>query len=201
MTLAPAAVMRAYTAAQRHAGRGPLTPSEHERECLSRSAPGVCCDDWAVVDAVRAVLLVHAAETLPAEAFAALALECYEQGDAGEQQSWLRALPLLPSGERFVDVAIDACRTNIVPVFAAIACDNPYPVRHFPLAQFNQVVLKAMFVGLALNRIVGLESRHNAELSRMALDYAAERRAAGRTVPADLELALAALPSLEDAQE
>ena len=48
------------------------------------------------------------------------------------------------------------------------------------------MVLKAVFVGLPLERIVGLEQRLTAELSRMALDYASERRAAGRPVPGDL---------------
>jgi len=52
------------------------------------------------------------------------------------------------------------------------------------------MVLKAMFNGVPLSRIIGLESRLNSELTRMALDYAAERRAAGRAVPADLSLAL-----------
>jgi len=38
--------------------------------------------------------------------------------------------------------------------------------------------------------VVGLETRLNPELSRMARDYAAERTAAGRTVPADIALAI-----------
>ena len=47
-----------------------------------------------------------------------------------------------------------------------------------------------MFIGVSLERIVDLPRRRNPELSRMARDYAAERRAAGRTVPPDLALAL-----------
>jgi hypothetical protein len=77
-----------------------------------------------------------------------------------------------------------------VPVFEALACENPYPSQYFPERNFNQVVLKAMFNSIALERIVGLKSRLNPELSRMARDYAAERTAAGRSVPADLCLAL-----------
>ena len=52
------------------------------------------------------------------------------------------------------------------------------------------MVLKALFIGVRVERIVGLTRRLNPELSRMARDYAAERLAAGRTVPADLVLAL-----------
>ncbi len=88
--------------------------------------------------------------------------------------------------------AVDACRTSIQPLFEAIACDNPYPAGHFPELNFNQMVLKALFNGVALSRIVGLQGRLNPEMSRMAGDYAAERRAAGRAVPADIDLAMIA---------
>ena len=117
-------------------------------------------------------------------------MACFEQGDAREQQSWLRALPLWPEAAPFLPHAIEACRTNIVPVFEALACDNPYPAAHFPERNFNQVVVKALFNTIALSRISGLASRLNAELSRMARDYAAERTAAGRTVPPDIGLAI-----------
>lgn len=141
-------------------------------------------------DAARALLLSSIAAAVTPDVFERIAIDCYEQGDAREQQSWLKALPLLPSPERFLPQAIDACRTNIVPLFESIACDNPYPSRCFPERNFNQLVLKALFVGAALDRIVDLRQRLNHELQRMALDFAAERRAAGRAVPADLPLAL-----------
>src|SRR5882672_8066073 len=162
----------AYTAASRKAGRDRLPTG------------------WFVEDALRAALLLSLADLIAAEDFLVIAIECYERGDTREQQSWLKALPLFPGGERFVSLAIDACRTNIAPQFEAIACENPYPARAFPELNFNQMVLKAMFNGVALSRIAGLETRRNEELTRMALDYAAERRAAGRAVPADLPLAL-----------
>jgi hypothetical protein len=71
-----------------------------------------------------------------------------------------------------------------------VACENPYPARHFPDRNFNQMVLKALFNGVALVRIVGLSSRLNGELSRMAGDYANERRVAGRSIPSDISLAM-----------
>jgi len=52
------------------------------------------------------------------------------------------------------------------------------------------MVLKAAFNGVALTRILGLAERCNPELARMAADFAAERRAAGRPVPDDLSLVL-----------
>jgi hypothetical protein len=95
---------------------------------------------------------------------------------------------LLPGAERFLATAIDSCRTNIMPLFEAVACENPYPARYFPELNFNQMVVKCLFNGVALHRIVALEQRFSAELSRMADDYAAEREAAGRAVPVDLWL-------------
>lgn len=144
---------------------------------------------WTCVDAARACLLLGRAETAASTDFAAAAVACFENGDAGEQRSWLRGVALLPEPQRFLSVVIDACRTNIVPNFEAVACENVYPSQYFPEANFNQMVLKALFNDIRLGRIVGLSERANSELARMATDYAAERRAAGRSIPIDIELA------------
>jgi hypothetical protein len=172
-------LLRAYTAASRHMGASPL----------GESAPGSAATDlagWTLEDAARAVLLLSRAEGGQPETFVTAASACYEQGDAREQRSWLKAVGLLPEPERFLSLVVDACRTSIQPVFEAVACENPYPAQYFPDRNFNQLVLKAMFNGVSLARIVGLHGRLNPELSRMALDYAAERRAAGRPVPEDI---------------
>jgi hypothetical protein len=47
-------------------------------------------------------------------------------------------------------------------------------------------VLKALSLGLQLKRVDGLDERLGPELTRMAEDYTAERRAAGRPIPKDL---------------
>ncbi|HET6521402.1 MAG TPA: EboA domain-containing protein, partial [Geminicoccaceae bacterium] len=80
--------------------------------------------------------------------------------------------------------------TNVLDVFEAIACDNPYPATHFPEANFNQMVVKALFVGTLLARVRGLADRDTPELRRMVGDFASERRAAGRPVPEDAGLVL-----------
>lgn len=179
------ALVRACTAAPRHAGRAALSLTAAESAQLAALDPDLTLSAWTIDDAARAVLLLAAAEGNPA-GFPALAEGCYAQGDAREQQSWLRALPLLPDPGRFTTTAIDACRTNIVPLFESIACENPFPSRFFPERNFNQLVLKGLFNGIAMTRITGLEARLNPELSRMAGDYVRERRAAGRAVPADI---------------
>jgi hypothetical protein len=184
------ALPSAYTAASRSIGRAVLVLTAAEQQALASAAPEYRFAGWTEYDAARAVLLLEVAASVPAETFARGATQCYELGDAREQQSWLKAVGLLPHPEQFLAVVVDACRTNILPVFESIACENPYPARYFPELNFNQMVLKALFVGVSLTRIVGLQARLNPRLSRMAADYAAERRAAGRLVPADLPLAL-----------
>lgn len=116
--------------------------------------------------------------------------ELWAHGDNRERQAVLRVLPDLPAPGEHVALAVEACRSNVLTVFEAIACENPFPAAHFSELQWNQMVLKAAFNGVALARIRGLPERRNAELARMARDFAAERRAAGRPVPADLDLAI-----------
>ena len=177
-----------YTEASMRLGRLPLAAPVGES---STAAPeGLALDRWTLEDAARAVFLLARVDHATFEGFEADARACYEMGDAREQQSWLRAVALLPAPDRFLALVIDACRTNILPVFEAVACENPYPSRFFPERNFNQLVMKALFNGVRLDRIVGLAARANIELARMATDFAAERRAAGRPVPADIGLAL-----------
>ena len=188
-----------YTAASRQAGTGLLGVNAEERASLAALAPGLSCEHWTIADAARAALLLASAQDSEDERrFVHAALTCFENGDAREQQSWLRALSLLPHHERFTAIAVDACRSHIQPTFEAIACETPYASVRFSDRQFNQMVLKAMFTGVRLERIVGLARRVNPDLSQMARDYAAERRAAGRSVPVDLALALHDAPALEE---
>lgn len=187
-----ASLLDAYTRAGLRVGRTPLALSAADRARLEEAAPGVGVDRWSADDAARALLLMARRDSgRVGEAFVADATSCFEQGDAREQQSWLRALSLWPEAPAFLSAAVEACRTNIIPVFEALACENPYPARYFPERNFNQMVLKALFNSIAIVRVVGREARLNAELTRMARDYAAERSAAGRTVPADIGLAMA----------
>lgn len=116
----------------------------------------------------------------------ALLDECWRRGDNEERAALLRALPALPHPQRFRRLAEAACRTHVLPVFEAIACDNPYPAEHFSDRAFHHLVLKALFLGVPVARIVGLGSRLTPELVQMAADYARELEAAGRPVSPDV---------------
>jgi hypothetical protein len=187
-------LLDAYTQASHHLGRRPFRLASGDAALFKKF--DMDFDTWTIEDAGRLVLLLaRRRDGASVDAFVADVVACFEQGDAREQQSWLRAVNVLPEPARFLPYAVDACRTNILPLFESIACENPYPARYFPDLNFNQMVLKALFNGVSLVRIAGLAGRLNADLARMANDYGAERRAAGRTVPADISLVTAELVS------
>ena len=118
----------------------------------------------------------------------------WRTADIGEQVAFYRGLPLFPKPETLLWRATDGCRTNIKGVFEAIAHRNPYPARHFDEVAFNQLCLKALFVGSHLHLIHGLIGRLNQRLSRMMTDYAYERWAASRVVSPELWLCVASHP-------
>lgn len=180
------ALLEAFAAATRRLGRARLAPTEEEIARLAGAGVSWPIGTWGADELGRLTLLVSAAAHWPEAELEALVDEGYRQGDGAERQAVLRALPLLPGPERFLGIAVDACRSHIQPLFDAIACENPYPALHFPELNFNQLVLKALFTGVPLQRILGIEGRVTPELRRMAADYASERRAAGRSVPPDI---------------
>ena len=144
--------------------------------------------DWRIDRVARVALLSQVLVAVSFEEHAAFVRQVYLRGDYKEQAAVLASLSFLPGPERYLDLAIDACRTNVLDVFEGIACDNAYPAAHFPEANFNQMVLKAIFMEVSVGRVTGLAQRATAELSRMATDFGDERRAAGRSVPDDVAL-------------
>jgi len=155
-----------------------------------RQAGIVAPERWRLTTFARAAILMRALDALPPGQHPGFVRELYRRGDFHEQSAVLQSLILLPEPDRFVALAVEACRTNVRDVFEAIACENIYPAAHFADPNFNQLVIKAFFIGIAVRRIAGLEERKTAELRRMAADYASERRVAGRSVPDDIDLVL-----------
>jgi hypothetical protein len=145
---------------------------------------------WDGADCGRIGLLLLAAQHLQPGALTPFVTDLYWKSSEKEQFAILQALPLLPNPEGWRDLGASACRSHVGTVFEAIACENVYPERYFPELNFNQMVLKAIFNGVSVKRIAGLEKRSTPELRRMVAAYASERRAAGRTVPDDVHFIL-----------
>ncbi len=145
-------------------------------------------EEWPLSRFARCAFISTVLGATPAMDHAAILDEIFRSGDNSEREALLAGLAAFPDPTRFLETAIESCRSNVETVFAAIACENAYPSLYFPEASFNQMVMKTVFIGLPLARVVGLEGRRNSELSRMAEHFAAEREAAGREVPSDLDL-------------
>lgn len=185
--LAPEAFGALYSGAGRRLGASPVELGASERSRLSEAGL-LIPQGWPLSAVGRAGLLALVMNGLARDARVKLAHGVFKTGDNDERAALLQALSILPEPEAFVELAIDACRSHVQGVFEAIACENPYPMRYFPDHNFNQMVLKSFFTGVAVKRIEGLAARRSPELVRMAEAYASERRAAGRSVPADLRL-------------
>lgn len=114
----------------------------------------------------------------------------YQQGDEAEVAAITRGLILLPNCQEFKSYAIEVGRTNSKPLFSAIAHNTPYPAKFYSEPEFNQLVLKALFMDIGIEPILGLLDRSSLDLSRMCEDYIKERIAADRSIPSDIWLAL-----------
>lgn len=134
----------------------------------------------------RVAFVVGLAERFGPLDFADVLTTLYRTGSDREQVGILRALAFVPAPENVVPLAREASRTNDVDVFSALACESPFPAAYLPDAAFEQLVLKALFIGVPLDRILNIKTRVTPELQRMVTDFADERRAAGRPVPADV---------------
>ncbi|WP_063767449.1 EboA domain-containing protein [Streptomyces sp. NRRL S-1868] len=187
--------------APRYAGRHGLPPWERHfaaagRHCRDTSArPGDAPHGTPhgtvpeAADAAR-ILLLHAAGP-DTEALARL----YAHGSADERRAVLLALPHLdpqPSADGARALVEDALRANDTRLIAAAL--GPWSARHLDAHQWRHALLKCLFTGVPLSAVAGLEERAagDGELARMLEDYARERTAASRPVPADLHRALRA---------
>ena len=180
----PARFAAAFAGAGRRLGRAAI----REAAAAAITASGLRWPVTGADECGRAALVLAAIAAMPDDRHAGFVRDLVRRGEVRERQAVLRVLAALPAPARFVEIAIDACRTNVETVFWAIACDNDFPARHFPAPAFHQMVLKALFIGAPLARVAGLAERTSAELIRMVDAYASERAAAGRAIPADVAL-------------
>jgi hypothetical protein len=166
----PDAIGRLFAAAGRRCGRAALP-----------DAPA-----WTADDAARVLLLTM----LPADQVIGRVETLYRYGDAAEKRAVLRALPLLPIGVAAVPLLHDAIRTNDTRLVAAAL--GPY-AGHLDAATWRQAVLKCVFMGVPLAVVDRLDERADDELRIMLTGLDEERRAAGRSLPADTTALLARL--------
>ncbi|MEM6840717.1 MAG: EboA domain-containing protein [Bacteroidota bacterium] len=110
----------------------------------------------------------------------------FATADVDEQMTLYAALPLYDYPDQMAYRASEGIRTNIADVFDAVALRNPYPAEYMSDGAWNQMVLKAIFMGRPLYLIQQLDERRNPDQARMLIDFAHERWAASRSVTPEL---------------
>ena len=157
--------------------------------CLETPAGQVHLDHWTTAELARAVLILATMEVTPDAGEGAIDF-LFRQGDETERATIALGLALFDDRARLKHLIVEAGRANSLQLVSAVSQWNPYPKVHYTEHEFNQLVLKNLFIGQPIARIMGLEERANPELSRMCEDYYDERTAAGREVPSDIWLAM-----------
>ncbi|WP_200921784.1 EboA domain-containing protein [Agromyces sp. Leaf222] len=192
----PDRIAELFPAAGREVGRAPLAP---DTDPLGLTA-------GTTDDVAREALVGALLRALPPEEAAAELADLYRYGDDAEQRGVLRGLgaaeasgslaasadptnpdepaaadPVVATGLRLV---ADALRTNDPRLVAAAL--GPFAAARLDQHAWRHGVLKALFMGIPLDAVAGLDDRADAELARMAAGLIAERRAASRTITDDM---------------
>ena len=95
------------------------------------------------------------------QAFAARVDRLCTTAEVTEYIAYLKGFAIFPAPKLLYGRAREGVRSAITPVFAAIACHNPYPFDHFDEDAWNQMVVKCVFNGAPIETIVGLQERRN----------------------------------------
>ncbi len=173
---------RSVSLVSRKLGKAPLALDAMALAMATQIRTGWDPADWTVDQAARVLLLLaaHTGSDTDSQDFVRRLDQLCATADVDELVAFYRGLPLYPDAPRHRLRAAEGVRSNMRVVFEAVAHHNPYPAEQLPEEAWNQMVLKALFVGSKLAPIVGLDTRANATLARMLTDYAHERWAARR---------------------
>lgn len=159
----------AFSAVPRYIGKVQLQLTAQDLKTASELRPGWFPAHWSIDQAARTLLILTLPKYHP-EKYVYTLEQVFKSADVGELVTLYQALPLLPYPERWQKRAAEGIRSNMTAVFNAVALRNPYPAEHLDTLAWNQMVLKALFVGSPLHLIQGLDSRANEELARMLTD-------------------------------
>ncbi|MDZ4688611.1 MAG: EboA domain-containing protein [Planctomycetaceae bacterium] len=179
------ALYLAFGLTVRKTGKADLEPTAAELADSANVRPGWNPRGWTVDQAARVLLVLR----YPAEdeqQFVETLDQLFAAGEVHELVALYQGLPLYPHQEALALRCAEGQRTNIQPVFRAIAHRNAFPSEQLNDDQWNQLILKCQFVGASLDPVVGLDQRCNAKLAKMLDDFAHERWAAHRPVSPEL---------------
>jgi len=178
----PSQFYLSFSGAARKTSKDALVLSESQQSRLQTVQPAFNLSTWTIDELCRIAFMT----LLPTEQNQAILDKLFDTADMRESAALFKGLHFLENTADFRLRAIDGLRTNITPVFDAIALDNVYPSIHFEEAPWNQMVLKAIFMQRPIYRIFDFEQRRNKTLALILKDYAHERWSAHRQVSPEL---------------
>ncbi len=170
--------------APRRLGKDDLALSESDLAAAETARPGWDPRGWSVDEAARILVLTEAGGR--GAAFAKRFTALCRTADAGEAIALYRGLPLYPDPELLEAQAAEGVRSNMRGTFEAVAHRNPFPRERFDENRWNQMLVKALFIGSTMQPVQGLDGRANPALAKILCDYAHERWAAGRPIAPEL---------------
>jgi hypothetical protein len=169
----------------RRLGKADLALPTSELARADKLRAGLDLSDWSV-DQLARVALMAASHKGDDFAFAARFDSFCATAEINELIALCRGLPVYPGANLIEPRAREAVRSGMKPVFEAVAHRNPYPRETFAEDAWNQMVVKAFFIGSTLWPIQGLDERANPRLARMLVGLAQERWAAQRPVSGEV---------------
>lgn len=178
-------LMTAFVAAPRFLSKKIISINQDQQFALNAEIPGFSVEGWSLVRLARVWLLTQL-DPSDKEDYIKDIETLFDTAEMNELVALYAALPVLSYPDQWLFRATDAVRSNMGFVFDAIALHNPYPEKHFSELAWNQLVLKTIFNDKPIHFIEGLDNRANEKLAMTLSDFAHERWAAGRSVPAQV---------------
>jgi len=156
--------------------------NDEELLFLEKQYPSFSKNSFNKQSLCRALLMV----TLSKENNLSILKKLFETCSTKEQEDFFKSLYFLENAATLTILAEEGIRTNVENVFDAIALNNPYGAHFLSEGAWNQLVLKAIFMGRPLYKIYNLIERNTLKLALILNDYIHERWSAGRTVSPEI---------------
>lgn len=169
----------AFTMIPRKTGKQEVILEESSAERLQKLMPGFSIQHW-TADRLSRVWLLMNLDTSDKEEYIQKIEKLFPQAEMNEQVALYAALPVLAYPEYWKMQCAVGIRSSLDSVLKAIMYHNPYPAANLEELAWNQMVMKAFFSGLDVNKIVGIDERANQALAATLFDYVEERWAASR---------------------
>lgn len=178
-------VFSLFSKISRTTGKDALMLTEEEVQKANSLRRGWSPSHWSIDQLTRSLLLLGLAER-DKGVFLETLDKLFISSDLAEGVALYRSLAILPYPLELKERAAEGIRTNITDVFNAVALHNPYPADFLDEDAWNQLILKSLFIGSPIYRIIGVDQRVNKALAEMLVEYAHERWSAGREVSPEL---------------